>query len=207
MTDHDVFDDLIGRLERFGDALGVDDTDVTDVVLHRIGTTPPAQPSRRTLVAAAIVLAVTAAVLVPPGSRQAVARWFGFDRLVVEIDPDLPIRAPSGAVELPGPGESRRVDVAGREILVSAVGGTWNDGLITKSVGSSDQIEPVDVGGLDGLWFSGAPHEVFYEAGDGRVVVDRVAANTLVWQDGDVLYRVEGFATLDEALRFVEGGT
>ena len=56
-----------------------------------------------------------------------------------------------------------------------------------------------------GLWFSGQPHEVLYDSANGDVVVERVAANTLVWQEGDVLLRIEGFAELSDALHFAEG--
>ena len=44
-----------------------------------------------------------------------------------------------------------------------------------------------------------------YDAAVGDVVVERVAGNTLVWQDGDTLLRVEGFARLSDAIEFVEG--
>lgn len=206
MTGPIAVKDLIDRLERFGDALGFDDTDVSDEVLHRIATPRRSRLAHRWFVAAAVLL-VVAGVVLHPDSRHSVARWFGLDGLVVEVDPDLPTRAPVRGFDAPGPGESRVVVVEGREILVSAVRGTLSDGLITKTVGSSDQIEEVAIDGLDGLWISGAPHEVLYEAANGEVVVERVSANTLVWQDGDVLYRVEGFANLDDALAYIDEGT
>jgi hypothetical protein len=206
VTDHLGFEDLIDQLECFGDALDFDDADVSNEVLDRIVSRRRPRSRHRWFVAAAVVLMVTGAVL-HPDSRQAVARWFGFDGLVVEVDPDLQSQALREGFDAPGPGESLVVEIDGREILVSAVRGEWNDGLITKSVGSSDQIEEVDIGGLRGLWISGAPHQVLYEVDNGEVVVDRVAANTLVWQDADVLYRVEGFANLPDALAFVNEGT
>lgn len=206
MSDHLGLEDLIDRLESLGDALDFDDADVSTVVLDRIGSRRRPRSQHRWFVAAAVVLMVIGVVL-HPDSRHAVARWFGFDALVVEVDPDLPSQALREGFDTPGPGESLVVEVEGREILVSAVRGEWGEGLITKSVGSSDQIEEVDIGGLRGLWFSGAPHQVLYAMDDGEVVVDRVAANTLVWQDADVLYRVEGFANLADALAFVNMGT
>lgn len=206
MTDPIRFEDLIDRLECFGDALGFHDTDVSNEVLDRIATPRRPRLHHRRFVAAAVVLVMTGVAL-HPDSRHAVARWFGFDGLVVEIDPDLSSQAPVEGFDAPGPGESQLVVVDGREVLVSAVHGVWSDVLITKSVGSSDQIEEVDVDGLRGLWISGAPHDVLYETDNGEVAVDRVSANTLVWQDVDVLYRVEGFARLDDALAFVDTGT
>jgi len=202
------FADLIDRLERLGDTLDVD-IDVSDVVLDRIATPRRSRSQHRWLVAAAVAL-MMAGVVLHPDSRHAVARWFGFDGLVVEVDPDLSTpatRPPAEGFDAPGPGESQVVVVDGREILVSAVRGAWSDALVTKSVGSSDQIEEVDVNGLPGLWISGTPHEVMYAMDDGEVVVARLSANTLVWEDGEVLYRVEGFEHLDDALSFVDGGT
>ena len=93
------------------------------------------------------------------------------------------------------------MDVDGRRIIVSAVRGELTEQLIVKTVGSSDQIEEVTVDGHPGLWFAGAPHHVMYDAPIGDVVVERVAADTLVWQDGDSLFRVEGFDRLADAHR------
>lgn len=206
MIEHSEFDDLIVRLERFGDALDVGDTDVSSEVVRSIGQPQQARGRHRWLVAAAVVL-LAGGVMVHPDSRRAVARWFGFEGLVVEIDPDLATRPAIGGFDTPGPGESQVVVVGGREILVSAVRGKLSEGLITKTIGAADQIEEVDIKGLRGLWISGAPHQVLYEVDNGEIVVDRVSANTLVWQDADVLYRVEGFANRDDALAFVNTGT
>ena len=76
--------------------------------------------------------------------------------------------------------------------------------LITKTVGSTDQIRQVEVMGRPGLWITGDAHQVRYLSPEGDVVVDRVAADTLLWQDGAVLFRVEGFDDLADALAFVE---
>jgi hypothetical protein len=50
------------------------------------------------------------------------------------------------------------------------------------------------------LWFPG-PHAVTYRdrTGMDRVATARLAAPTLVWQVGDVTYRLEGVRSLDEA--------
>ena len=133
------------------------------------------------------------------------ARWFGFDGLTVEVDPDATVPTMSAAFDAPGPGETVVVDVDGRRIVVSAVRGDLTGQLIVKTVGSSDQIEEVTVDGHPGLWFDGVPHHVMYDAPTGDVVVERVAADTLVWQDGDALLRVEGFDRLSDAIGFVEG--
>ena len=104
--------------------------------------------------------------------------------------------------DLPGPGESRVVDVEGRQILVSTVSGTMSPRMITKTVQSSNQVEEVDVDGAVGLWIAGPPHEIGYESPPGQPVFERMAGNTLIWQRGDVITRVEGFADLEAALAF-----
>jgi len=204
LHDHGDHGDLIDRLARLGDALDLDDTGIDEHVLA--GIRAERAPRRRAGWLVAAVLVVTlAGVVVSPTSRRAVARWFGLDGLTVEIDPDTSVPPPSATFDTPGPGETVEVEVQGRRIVVSAVDGELTEQLILKTVGSSDQIREVTVDGHTGLWFAGVPHHVMYDAAVGDVVVERVAGNTLVWQDGDTLRRVEGFARLSDAIDFVEG--
>jgi hypothetical protein len=202
MIDHG---DLVERLERLGDALEFGDADLADEVVAEIRGRRRSVRSRRWLVAACVLLLVGAAAMGYPDSRRAVARWFGFDSLRVQVDPALSVPVPEEPFGVPGPGETLVLEVDGRPITVSAVDGRLNSALIVKTVGSSDQIAEVTVQGRAGLWISGEPHEVMYESSDGSVVVERVARDTLLWQDGDVLRRVEGFAELSDALAFAEG--
>ncbi len=201
MIDHS---DLVERLELLGDAMNFDDVDLAGAVLVDVRERRSRVRARRWLVAAGVLL-VVGAVASYPDSRQAVARWFGFDSLSVEVDPELSVPAAEGPFEAAGPGETLVVDVDGRPITVSTVVGRLNTAVVAKTVGSIDQIEEVTVQGRDGLWISGAPHQVGYESPDGSIVVERVAQNTLVWQSGDVLVRVEGFVELSDALAFVDG--
>jgi hypothetical protein len=59
----------------------------------------------------------------------------------------------------------------------------------------------VEVRGSPGLWFK-APHAVAYidRQGVTHEETSRLAGPTLIWTDGTVTYRLEGFATLDTAL-------
>lgn len=206
MTDPTDFDGLIGQLEGLAGALAVDDTDIVVNVLDRIAADRPGRTWSRWTVAAAIVaLVVAAGVVVHPGTRSAVAGWLGLDGLTIGVDPDLPVSPPPVSFEGPGPGSSRRVVVGDREILVSAIRGSLSRSLISKTVGTSDQVVAVEVDGHPGLWISGGRHEVLYEATDGDIAVVRGAANTLLWTADGVLYRVEGFDRLDDVLAFVEG--
>lgn len=205
---------------------------LVDQVIERLDEPDRGGWARRSLqVAALVVLVVAVSVVAVPSSRRTLADWFGFDRARIELRPDLsvpeqppvispiptdpeppgsapPTRSdsvpsdslPSGS--LPGPGRSSTVSVDGIAVLVSALDGTLDDGLITKMVGGDSSVREVDVAGRRGVWIDGAPHDLAYLTGDGEVVFERFAGNTLLWQDGDVLYRVEGFPTLADALAY-----
>lgn len=194
MTD----DDLAVRLADLGRALELD-RDLRESVLEALGTSPPRRGRRLvSLVAAVAALAVTVAVVVP-SSRQTLARWFGLDGVEVRVDPDASIPA------LPAvPPEGSRVhDVDGRRVVVTGVGGHFDDLTISKTVGASDQVREVAVGDRPGLWFP-VPHTVLYVDGDGRAMSTGVAAATLLVDTGDGIVRIEGFDELDDAVAFVE---
>src|SRR5262245_43516950 len=103
-------DDLSEQLRALGDALVFDDGDLVDWVLGRVDVAPRAR-ARLWLVAAAVVLMVLAAVALIPDSRHAVARWLGLDGVTVKVDPEVTGTAAPVAFDLPGPGDSRVVDV------------------------------------------------------------------------------------------------
>ena len=195
-------DDLTERLSTLGDALEFDEDELAESVLDRIAG-PSHRRTRLWLIVAAAVLLILVGVALIPDSRRAVARWFGLDGVSVEVDPELSA-TPAAPVsfDLPGPGQSRVVDVDGREILVSTISGTLTPRMITKSVQSPSQVHEVDVDGAPGLWIDGLAHEIGYESPPGHVVFERMAGNTLLWQRGDVLTRVEGFDDVDAALAF-----
>lgn len=194
--------DLTERLRALGDALEFDDDELAESVLDRIAGRPR-QRTRLWLIVAAAVLLILVGVALIPDSRRAVARWFGLDGVTVEVDPGLSATPPAPvSFDLPGPGQSRVVDVDGREILVSTISGTLTPRMIIKSVQSPSQVHQVDVDGAPGLWIDGLAHEIGYESPPGHVVFERMAGNTLLWQRGDVLTRVEGFDDVDAALAF-----
>jgi len=66
---------------------------------------------------------------------------------------------------------------------------------------SYQDIEFVEVGDDQGLWFDG-PHELVYLDPDGseRRETARTAGRTLLWIDGSVTLRLEGAGSLDRAL-------
>lgn len=157
-------------------------------------------------VAAAVVVVLAVVATAVPSSRRTVAGWFGFEGARVERRPDLDVPATAPAVPSAGdpslaPGD-RVVEVGGARILVSELDGTL---VLEKVLPIAGGVVPVDVGGRPGLWISGAPHEVVIRTADGAVTTRRFAGDTLLWQDGRVIRRVEGFTTLDDALAFARG--
>jgi hypothetical protein len=200
-------DDLVARLGRFGDVIAVAETSVVEAVLERIAVDrPSSQRSHRGwLVAAAVILLVAVGVVLQPDARSAVADWFGLDGVVVEVDPQraAPTVPDTGAA--PGPGETIELVVDGQPIVVSAVRGDLTQALVTKVVGASDQVREITVDGHPGLWIAGSPHDVLYEDPSDDVIVERVARNTLLWTAHGVLYRVEGFEEIGDAVAYAEG--
>lgn len=177
--------DLERDLAELGERLALDDDGLVDDVLARVGA-PAARRAQPWLVAAAVVLAVASVALVVPSSRQAIADWFGLDGVRIEQEPGLTVPPD---VELPV------------GVLVDRFDGSLDEDVITKVLGGGTGIERVDVDGRPGLWIDGVPHEVVIRDGAGALVTRRFAGNTLLWQDGDTIVRLEGAPTLDEALR------
>jgi hypothetical protein len=58
------------------------------------------------------------------------------------------------------------------------------------------------VNGAQGVYLSGAPHQVLFGTRGAQIRSDRVrlAGNVLIWQRGPLIVRIEGTHTLAEAL-------
>ncbi|HQV57150.1 MAG TPA: hypothetical protein PKV27_03990 [Ilumatobacteraceae bacterium] len=200
--------DLVAQLQDLGSRLDVDDAALADRVVAALDGQPRGlrrrATRRRLLIAAAVVavVAVGGAVAVP-SSRQTLARWFGLDGVNVVVDPALPSVSPPPVFDMPGPGESKVMVIDGRQILVSAVAGSMSRPMISKTIANDNQLHEVDVRGQLGLWIAGEAHQVMYESA-GEIRIERAAANTLLWNDGSTLYRVEGFDDVEDAVAFAE---
>lgn len=108
--------------------------------------------------------------------------------LDVRVDP----AAPSALVEI------RYAEVT----LVELESAPGTQATVGKLVEGGTSVEAVDVEGEPGLWLSGAPHAIGYLGPDGELLRDSVrrAGDVLVWSKGSVTYRLEGAASLADAL-------
>ena len=133
----------------------------------------------------------------------------------------FPIVAPAAlaepdAVYVEGSGESARVSLVyesedgleesslpGVGLLLTQFRGDVTPELIGKLAGQGTIIEPVTVNGEPGIWLEGEPHELFYRDPSGEIVWEslRLAGNTLLWEQGDLLLRLEADVSKAEALR------
>lgn len=200
--------DLEARLTELGDLLDLpasaaDGTELTARVLAR--TSPPiaAGPhdaGRGWRIAAVILVVLVGVVAAVPTSRNRVSGWLGLDRVAIERRDDRLPAPPTAAVPTVSGPDGEPIVVDGRTILVGAIDARLSDASITKTVAAGAPVRLLDIDGAPALWVE-SPHDVAIVV-DGMPVVERVAASTLLWQDGAVLRRVEGFATLEEAIAF-----
>jgi len=87
-------------------------------------------------------------------------------------------------------------------LLVTQFQGQLTPDFIKKVV-RGGLVERVEVGGQPGYWFGGAPHFfTFLERGGGLADEQtRLAGNTLVWQHGEQIVRLEAQLPREELLR------
>ena len=217
---------LEDRLQALGEALDFRDE---DTLVHDVLAALEERPARRWrrpfLAAAAVVLVTMIVALAVPSSRETIARWLGFDDYRIErvdvIPPTVTVPpepaglsleeaatrtgiTPMVAPELGPPREvqaplGRYVVVRYDEALVATLPGTLDEGTFGKLGTAGFDVRAVEVGGAPGYWISGGPHAFLYTDADGVAREVRVAEDTLVWQRGDTIVRIEGDLTLERA--------
>lgn len=91
-------------------------------------------------------------------------------------------------------------------MLVTEFRGEQPRGFLFKTLGPGTTAEPVRVNGNPGVWVAGRPHELVFRDANGNVQSDsvRLAGNTLLWQHGGVLVRLEARVPKAEALRIAQ---
>jgi hypothetical protein len=78
--------------------------------------------------------------------------------------------------------------------------------LIRKYIGPDTAVTPVQVGGGQGYWITGAPAAVAYTLPNGNIVGEtlRLAGPTLVFEHGDLSVRIEGAPAQAQAVAIGE---
>lgn len=97
--------------------------------------------------------------------------------------------------------------VAGVGALLSTLPGSLNDEMFVKVEGPGTTAETLTFTtaagtSVDAVWLSGEPHQYVFIDSNDQPVFDtlRLATNTLLWEDGDVTYRLEADVSRDAAL-------
>lgn len=90
------------------------------------------------------------------------------------------------------------------ELMLTQFRGDQTRAFIQKSLAPGTTARNVGVNGGPGVWLAGRPHEVVYRDADGEVRGDavRLAGNVLLWEQGGLTVRLEGAASLDDALAY-----
>jgi hypothetical protein len=122
---------------------------------------------------------------------------FDLRELSGEPEPDRVYLGERGSVWfLYGTPENVRLLVAQTRLSVDG------PALAKKLSGLETRVETVTVNGAPGVFLSGEPHFLFLVDEDGFTVEEsaRLAENVLLWDEGDVAYRLEGSFDREQAL-------
>ena len=91
-------------------------------------------------------------------------------------------------------------------IVTEFAGGTVDEQFFGKVIDPrTTTLEPLTVNGQPGFWIQGAPNLFFYRVGGSSGSIEqetlRLAGNTLIWTQGDLLLRLEAQVDKATALR------
>jgi hypothetical protein len=153
------------------------------VSIQRVPRLPPIPPAAQT------------------GARLRLGRPIAVARIrrAAGFAPLLPPRAADAYIGHDVPGG--RVSILIGRVLITEFRGA-SQPIIFKTIDPGTTMEVTRVDGAQGVYLSGAPHEVLYAAANGQIRTDRVrlAGNVLIWQHKRVIVRIEGTHTLAQAL-------
>lgn len=96
---------------------------------------------------------------------------------------------------------------SGIGLLLQEIHGTLDRERVRKLVGEvGATVIALDVAGMPGFWIEGPPHEVHYTDASGteRVEMTRLVGDTLVWERGGVLFRIESGLGRNATVRIAE---
>lgn len=112
---------------------------------------------------------------------------------------------PGGRVSLLYSARTDLPAIAGTDVglVVQEFRGGIQAGLFQKGVPSGSSVEPVMVNGAQGYWIAGGLRYFGYTDASGvvRFEESRIAGNTLLWEQGGIVYRLESSLPKDAALR------
>ena len=133
-------------------------------------------------------------------SRAEAERRIGFELLDLGDEPDAIFVRPDGlaSVVYGDPDEPR--------LVLSQARGAIYDGFIKKTGGSGTVITEVTVDGEPGLFVDGPEHFVMFLDENGFISDEEtyLAGTVLLWNRDDLLLRLEGDLTREEALELAE---
>ncbi len=142
---------------------------------------------------------------IPPGARTGVSLELGRPISLARAGHAasftalLPPRASGAYIGHDVPGG--RISILVGRVLITEFRGTARP-YIFKVMDPGTMAKLTRVNGGSGVYLSGAPHQVLFDASNGQVRGDlvRLAGNVLVWQQGRLIVRIEGTHTLAQAL-------
>jgi hypothetical protein len=223
--------DLERELRGLGESIAFPPTpDLAASVRARLPERVPTLRPRRLVLVAAVLGAAVVAGLAIPQARSAILRVFGIGAVHIEYVDQLPAVEPQAALDL-GPeisvekapfqllespllGTPDGVYASGNvvtqlygspehvRLLVTQIRGhTLRSDVVKKVVGTTTNTDFVSIAGLSGqaLWIEGAPHILSLPNAP-----ERLAANTLIWTQGNLTLRLEGAESLDEAVEIAQ---
>ena len=129
-------------------------------------------------------------------SRDEAERRVGFELLDLGEKPDAIFVRPDGlASVIYGDPPSPR-------LVLSQARGSIFEGFVKKTGGRGTTVREVTVDGEPGLFIDGDEHYVMFRDENGQISDERtyLAGTVLLWNRGDLLLRLEGDLTRDEAL-------
>jgi hypothetical protein len=98
--------------------------------------------------------------------------------------------------------EARETGVA---VLLTQFRGE-SEPFIQKGLPQGARLTPTTVNGRTAYWIEGVPHVLFLRDPSGEIQQDRsrLAANTLLWEQGGITYRLESALSREAAVRIAE---
>jgi hypothetical protein len=129
-------------------------------------------------------------------SREEAERRAGFELLDLGDEPDAIFVRPDGLASVVYGNPERP------RLVLSQARGAIYEGFIKKTGGRGTTILNVTVDGEPGLFVDGDEHFVMFRDENGGISDEQtyLAGTVLLWNRGDLLLRLEGELTLEEAL-------